>query len=210
MTRNSARPLSLWALSIALWLSGAASAPAQEVFGGYGPGTGCSSCGVASCNSGHCQHTHCPPHLSHCMEGAPKICVKIGCPKPICNPCTQPNWGYYETCWSPWPFPPNYNHCPNVPPAATVALSGPNYNGAPNYNGTTPNYNGTVPYNGPNEMAQPPRQPAPPIVPSMPPTNQGPVRTTPMPGPAGPPNPLESLPIPRQESLRPTPSLDDF
>src|SRR6478735_1178676 len=39
-----------------------------------------------------CQRTHCPPPLKHCMEGHPRICWKCGCPKPICNPCDQPNW----------------------------------------------------------------------------------------------------------------------
>ncbi len=71
----------------------------------------------------HCQRTHCPPHLKHCQEGPPHICFQKGCPRPICNPCLNPNWGYYETCWNPWPWPPDFSHCRAIPPAATIGLN---------------------------------------------------------------------------------------
>lgn len=64
----------------------------------------------------HC----CPPPLHHCEEGCPCIKRCCGCPKPVCNPCVQPNWGYYQPCWSPWPWPPDWSHCPVMPPAAIV------------------------------------------------------------------------------------------
>jgi hypothetical protein len=68
----------------------------------------------------HCQRFHCPPPLIHCMEGPPKIKIKRGCPRPICCPCDMPNWGYYQTCWTPWPWLPDWSHCPVPPPAAFV------------------------------------------------------------------------------------------
>lgn len=68
----------------------------------------------------HCQRFHCPPPLVHCQEGPPKIKVKKGCPRPICCPCDLPNFGYFQTCWTPWPVPPDWSHCPVPPPAAYV------------------------------------------------------------------------------------------
>ena len=70
-----------------------------------------------------CQHFHCPPGLKHCMEGPPHIHFQKGCPRPICNPCVNQNWGYFEPCWNPWPWPPDFSHCRAIPPAATIALS---------------------------------------------------------------------------------------
>lgn len=67
-----------------------------------------------------CQKHHCPPHYKHCREGPPRICWEHGCPRPICVPCTAPNWGYYQTCWTPWPWPPDWSHCPVQPPASVV------------------------------------------------------------------------------------------
>lgn len=67
-----------------------------------------------------CQKHHCPPALKHCMERPPCIHWHHGCPKPICNPCDLPHWGYYQTCWTPWPWPNDYSHCPVPPPAAFV------------------------------------------------------------------------------------------
>src|SRR5439155_1922322 len=120
----------------------------------------CASGSCSTCATGHfCQTHHCPPPLQHCMEGHPHIRVKCGCPKPICNPCNQPGWGYYEACWSPWPFPPNYNHCVTLPPAATIALSGPNNPNAPYYGP-----------GGPGEATYPSTRSLPaPVAPSMPP-----------------------------------------
>ena len=70
-----------------------------------------------------CQTHHCPPAYRHCFEGPPHIHWTRGCPRPICNPCDLQHFGYFETCWSPWPFPPNWGHCPTPPPAAFVQLN---------------------------------------------------------------------------------------
>ena len=43
---------------------------------------------------------------------------KFGRHKQACNQCDLANYGYFPTCWHPWPFPPNYDHCPM--PAMTV------------------------------------------------------------------------------------------
>lgn len=70
-----------------------------------------------------CNKSCCPPPYRHCQEGAPRIKVEKGCPLPICNPCNAPNWGYYQTCWNPWPWGRDFSHCPVMPPAAHVHLS---------------------------------------------------------------------------------------
>src|SRR5438105_11298052 len=67
-----------------------------------------------------CSKGPCPPHFRYHYEGPPKIKFKHGCPKPICDPCYLPHYGYYQTCWAPWPFPPDWSHCPVPPPAALV------------------------------------------------------------------------------------------
>ena len=77
-----------------------------------------------------CPCTHCPPGLYHCTEGRPCIKFKKGCPRPICNPCNRPNWGYFQPCWVPWPWPPDWSHCPVQPPAATVVIT-PTHQQAP-------------------------------------------------------------------------------
>jgi hypothetical protein len=58
-----------------------------------------------------CCHQKCPPKFVHCQEGPPCIKWKCGCPKPVCNPCDLPHFGYYRPCWQPWPFPPDWSHC---------------------------------------------------------------------------------------------------
>jgi hypothetical protein len=73
------------------------------------------------CND--CQRFHCPPALKHWMEGSPHIHFFRGCPKPICNPCLNPNWGYFEPSWNPWPGPPGLSHGRVPPPAASVTLN---------------------------------------------------------------------------------------
>jgi hypothetical protein len=56
---------------------------------------------------------------------------KCVCPKPICNPCDMEHYGYYHTCWHPWPFAPDYSHCPApggcgaAGPAATAGAPAP-------------------------------------------------------------------------------------
>jgi hypothetical protein len=79
---------------------------------------GCAGCALqGGCQQG-CDHHHCPPCFIHCTEGPPKIKFKCACPKPVCPPdCDTPNWGYFQPCWRPWPWPPDWSHCP-VPPAA--------------------------------------------------------------------------------------------
>ena len=108
------KPLSCLGISAFLWLAMPALASAQ-------PGAPCASFGipcVAPCNSHHC-----PPAYKHRYEGAPHIHWQRGCPHPICNPCDLQHWGYYDTCWSPWPFPPNWSHCAVPPPATYVHVN---------------------------------------------------------------------------------------
>jgi len=201
MTRNLVRSLQLLIAPIVLWAASLSPACAQDLFNGWG--AGCNTCSVGT----FCQTHHCPPPLSHCQEQPPVIRVKCGCPRPICNPCAQPGWGYYEPCWSPWPFPPSYNHCLTLPPAATVALSGPN-------NAVAPNYGQGGPGRGAEPMLPSPRPLPAPVAPSMPPVTAPPVPTTPamprvapnpMTGssalPQGPQQPLgfDGLPFPRME-----------
>src|SRR2546429_206614 len=82
---------------------------------------------AASCLScaPFCQSHHCPPAFQYCYEGPPRIHFQRGCPRPVCNPCDLPHFGYFDTCWSPWPFPANWTHCPTPPPAAFVTLNNP-------------------------------------------------------------------------------------
>jgi hypothetical protein len=49
----------------------------------------------------------------------PCVKYKCICPKKICPNRELENYGYYPACWHPWPFPPNYTHCPI--PASLVA-----------------------------------------------------------------------------------------
>jgi hypothetical protein len=72
-----------------------------------------------------CCHQWCPPCYIHCAEGAPKIKFKCGCPKPVCDPCSLEHYGYYRTCWQPWPFAPDWSHCPVPPPGALAAAQFP-------------------------------------------------------------------------------------
>jgi hypothetical protein len=43
----------------------------------------------------------------------------------VCDPCALPHFGYYQTCWSPWPYPRDFRHCPY--PQASDALPPPAY-----------------------------------------------------------------------------------
>ena len=85
-------------------------------------------CTTGSCPTGNCAGecgscVHCPK-TTFCIEKAPKICFKCVCPKPVCEPCDIDGAGYYPTCWRPWAYPPNYNHCP-VPPPGVLASQQP-------------------------------------------------------------------------------------
>jgi hypothetical protein len=71
-------------------------------------------------NCVQCQRFDCPPCYKWCHEGGPRIWVQCGCPKPVCCPSNAPNWGYFPTCWRPWPWPPDWSHCYGNPPAAQI------------------------------------------------------------------------------------------
>ncbi|MGH7173137.1 MAG: hypothetical protein ACRELG_22880 [Gemmataceae bacterium] len=64
------------------------------------------------------------PKTVFCRPKPPCIKYKRVCPKPICSCGEMENFGYYPTCWHPWPFPPNYCHCP-VPPTIVTAPCSP-------------------------------------------------------------------------------------
>jgi len=73
------------------------------------------------CGGTACHRHHCPPPFKHCQLGPPCICVKKGCPLPVCPPgCDTPNWGYYQPCWRPWPWPPDWSHCGYPVPSGMV------------------------------------------------------------------------------------------
>jgi hypothetical protein len=97
-----------------------ASANAQDGCAPGGAACAPAPAACATCGTVGCQRFHCPPALKWCMEGMPRICFQHGCPKPICSPCDAPNWGYYQKCWTPWPWPPDWSHCPVPPPASQV------------------------------------------------------------------------------------------
>jgi hypothetical protein len=63
----------------------------------------------------------CPPPFVHCQERPPCVKMKCVCPRPVCNPCALEHAGYYQTCWQPWPYPPDWSHCPVPPPGAVIA-----------------------------------------------------------------------------------------
>ncbi len=67
-----------------------------------------------------CCHEKCPPKYVHCMEMPPCVKYKCGCPRPVCDPCSLPHFGYFQTCWQPWPYPPDWTHCPVPPPGALI------------------------------------------------------------------------------------------
>ena len=106
------RLLALLGLAALAWGAHARGALAQ----------GCATC-AQPCEGGVCQKHDCPPWFHHCQERPPVICINCGCPRPICNPCKLPNFGYFQTCWTPWPLPPDWSHCKVPPPAAYVQLN---------------------------------------------------------------------------------------
>jgi hypothetical protein len=72
---------------------------------------------------------HCPKTVFY-RPKPPHIKFKCVCPRPISSCDALENFGYYQTCWHAWPFPPNYSHCPILPTIAT-APSAPNATPAP-------------------------------------------------------------------------------
>jgi hypothetical protein len=78
-----------------------------------------SSCAVSANSCAQpCQWLCCPPAYRHCQEGPPRLHFHCACPHPVCNPCELPHWGYFETCWYPWPYPPT--PCPGSPASMVV------------------------------------------------------------------------------------------
>jgi hypothetical protein len=65
------------------------------------------------------------------MERPPCIKFRCGCPKPVCCPSEAPNWGYFQNCWRPWMWPPDYSHCPVPPPGALSMVPAHLYNAPP-------------------------------------------------------------------------------
>jgi hypothetical protein len=83
-------------------------------------GGGCASCGtVPACAP--CRGK-CPPPVIHYFEGPPRLKFRKACPRPVCDPCYLEHYGYYQTCWAPWPFPPDWSHCSVPPPGAVLPL----------------------------------------------------------------------------------------
>lgn len=122
-------PFRMWLLTIPTAFVLATSARAQGPAPGQScPAGGCPTGGLqltshatGPCRGSWCPHHHCPPPYRHCQEGPPRLRLKRGCPQPVCPPtCDTPNWGYYQPCWNPWPWPPDWSHCPVPPPAAMV------------------------------------------------------------------------------------------
>src|SRR5437773_60836 len=72
-------------------------------------GGGCSTCATPT-STGNCggPKVDCPPPYCHVYEGPPCLKWKRGCPRPVCDPCELPHFGYFQTCWSPWPYPPDW------------------------------------------------------------------------------------------------------
>ena len=109
-----------WVLSVPVALLASLSAIADP------PATGGiveTSCCEGGCRRGmlDCHHLFCGPPYRHCVEGPPHLRFKCGCPLPVCPPNDHtPNWGYFQPCWTAWPWPPDYSHCPVRPPAADV------------------------------------------------------------------------------------------
>jgi hypothetical protein len=89
-------------------------------------GGGCATCSTPAAGSNHPGHkVHCPPPFYHVYEGPPCLKFKKGCPRPVCDPCELPHFGYYQTCWSPWPYPRDFRHCPY--PTPSDVLPSPQY-----------------------------------------------------------------------------------
>jgi hypothetical protein len=65
----------------------------------------------------------CPSsYFKHCQEAPPHIWMTTGCPRRVCDPCNLEHAGYYHTCWQPWPWPPDYRHCPCSPCAMVQGM----------------------------------------------------------------------------------------
>jgi hypothetical protein len=85
---------------------------------------GCSSCGPCTSCLPSPSKCHCPPVFCHTQEGPPCIHYSCGCPRPICDPCDLPHFGYFQPCFRRYPYPTDYSHCQYMPDAAAV-IPGP-------------------------------------------------------------------------------------
>src|SRR5271169_1021774 len=93
------RQLALLGLAVLAWGLPSAGAWAQTC---TSCPSGCVQLGAPCggvCETGCCQRFHCPPPFVHCQERPPCIVIRCGCPRPVCNPCMSPNFGYFQTCW---------------------------------------------------------------------------------------------------------------
>jgi hypothetical protein len=82
------------------------------------PVSGCATCNTPAAASQHPGFkVKCPPPYYHVYEGPPCLKFKKGCPRPVCDPCELPHFGYYQSCWTPWPYPPDWRHCPYPTPS---------------------------------------------------------------------------------------------
>lgn len=99
------------------------------------PAAGCANGACNACNT--CPSNRNLPLLRWGQDGTSFLKIHQGCPKPICSPCDMQNWGYYQTCWTPWPFPPDYSHCrmpcaaESVQPMPPAAAATPPARGTP-------------------------------------------------------------------------------
>lgn len=137
--RGTSKLLGCLGVSALLWLA----LPAVS----WGQTFGTPSCAPCAVGSRH----HCPPFYHVFVQGPPRLHWRHACPKPICDPCQLPHWGFYETCWNPWPFPPDWTHCHAAPPAAFVNLDPTVHPNAPQLRPKTvtpqsaPNFPGSSP-----------------------------------------------------------------
>ncbi len=104
-----------------------------------GPACGSGGCAAGSCPVGDCATGNCGwwgrcccPKICFPLEKPPCIKFKCICPKPVCEPCNLDGYGYYATCWHPWPYPPNCGYYPApAPGAVAVAVPPPLIGGPP-------------------------------------------------------------------------------
>lgn len=125
LTRAGFRRQGYLLASLALAALGGQSLAGPAGGQGYAA-AGCATGNCATCASSRPHHSEkgpCPPPHFHVFEGPPHLKFKKGCPRPVCDPCELPHFGYYQTCWSPWPYPPDWRHCPY--PTASDMLPAP-------------------------------------------------------------------------------------
>ena len=56
------------------------------------------------------------PKIKFELTKPPRIRYRRVCPPISCG--ALEHFGYYQTCWTAWPFPPDYSHCPRPPALA--------------------------------------------------------------------------------------------